>query len=104
MLTLDLLNNYTFTSRAFIYENTRVCSSITLTIQELVTMYGNTKIIVNSNGELVIDGGTLENADIELNTGGKLVIKNGGSIIMRDGLDFYAPPGATVIIEEGMIN
>lgn len=74
-----------------------------LTIKSTITLYGNTKIIVEPNGEFVIDGGTLENADIELYSGSKLVLKNGGTIIMRNGKDFYAPTGATVTIEEGMI-
>jgi len=45
----------------------------------------------------------LQNADIELNTGSKLTLKNGGTIIMRNGKDFYAPIGTTVTIEEGEI-
>jgi hypothetical protein len=74
-----------------------------MTIKSTITLYGNTKIIVEANGELVIDGGVLENADIELNSGSKLVLKNGGTIIMRNNKDFYVPIGAIVTIEEGMI-
>jgi hypothetical protein len=75
-----------------------------LTIKSIITLYGNTKIIVEQNGELLIDGGELQNADIELNSGSKLVLKNGGTIKMRNGKNFSAPIGASVTIEEGVIN
>lgn len=74
-----------------------------LTIKSTITLYGNTKIKVEPNGELVIDSGILQNADIELNAGSKLVLKNGGTIIMRHGKSFYAPIGAIVTINEGLI-
>lgn len=101
--TLWVETDYTFTARAFWYNNTVVCGTAKLTIKSPITLYGNTKIIVEPNGELVIDGGTLQNADIELNVGSRLVLRNGGTIIMRNGTDFFAPIGATVNIENGLI-
>jgi len=101
--TIHILTNYTFTSRAFWYNNTCVCSFSKLTIKSQITLYGNTKIIVEPNAELVIDGGILQNADIELKVGSKLILKNGGTITMRNGKDFYAPIGTAVTIEEGEI-
>ena len=74
-----------------------------LTVMSTITLYGNTKIIVEQNGELVIDGGELKNADLELDAGSKLVLKNGGTITMRNGKIFSAPVGAIVTIDEGMI-
>lgn len=104
MHTLNLMSDFTFSLRAFLYENILVCNSTRLTIQSTITQYGNTKITVQSNGELIIDGGELQNADLELNVGSKLILKNGGKINMRNGKDFYAPIGASVTIEEGEIN
>lgn len=101
--TTHVVTDSTFTSRAFFYTNTCVCSMSKLTINTTITMYGNTKIIVEPNAELVIDGGLLENADIKLNDGSKIVLKNGGTIIMREGKNFYAPIGAIVKIENGLI-
>lgn len=101
--TIHIAADSIFTSRAFFYTKTCVCSYSKLTIKSTITLYGNTKIIVEPNGEFVIDGGILENADIELNPGSKLVLKNGGTILMRDGKDFYAPIGASVTIEDGLI-
>ena len=101
--TLHTLIDLTYSSRMFLYSNLCVCSMSKLTITSIITLYGNTKIIVEPNGELIIDGGTLQNADIVLRTGSKLTLKNGGSIIMRNGKDFNAPIGATVTIDEGQI-
>lgn len=101
--TFWVVTDSTITARAFWYRNTVVWDSAQLTIKSPITLYGSTKIIVEPNGELVIDGGTLQNADIELNVGSRLVLKNGGTIIMRKGKDFYAPIGATVKIENGLI-
>ncbi len=91
------------TEISVLMENTCVCSMAKLTIKSPVTLYGSTKIIVEPNGELIIDGGVLPTADIELKVGSKLVLKNGGSILMRNGKDFIAPIGASVIIEDGML-
>ena len=102
--TTHISSNITYRYNAFFYTNTCVCSMSKLTIKSTITLYGNTKIIVEPDGELVIDGGVLQNADIELNAGSKLVLKNGGTINMRNGKDFYAPIGAIVTIEEGQIN
>ena len=102
--TTHTVTDVTYTSRAYFYTTTCVCSMSKLTIKSTITIYGNAKIIVEQNGELVIDGGELQNADIELNVGSKLVLKNGGTIKMRNGKNFYAPIGASVTIEEGEIN
>jgi len=58
---------------------------------------------IESGGELIIDGGTITNADISFATGGKLTIKNGGKLIMRTNTDFEVPVGALVEIENGEI-
>lgn len=101
--TIHITTNSTYMSRAFLYTNICVCNMSKLTIESTITQYGNTKIIVEPNGELVIDGGVLQNADIELNSGSILILKNGGTIKMRNGKDFYSPIGATVTINEGII-
>lgn len=101
--TTHIATNLTYTERAFSYTNICVCNMSKLTIQSTLTLYGNTKIVVEPNGELVIDGGILQNADIELSVGSRLSLKNGGCVIMRNGKDFYAPIGANVTISEGMI-
>ena len=55
-------------------------------------------------GMLIIDGGTLQNADIEMIPGSQLVIRNNGVINMAPGKTFSVPQGVEVYIESGKIN
>lgn len=64
----------------------------------------NCKIYVESGGTLVVDGGRLLHANIELNPSSNLVIKNNGLIHMKPGVLFNAPIGANVTIESGEIS
>ena len=73
-----------------------------LTIQSEVELMGNSRVIVESGGQLVVDGGTLSNVDIDLKAGATLRIINGGIIETRN--DFVAPVGAVVDIQHGSIN
>lgn len=85
-----------------LYSNIRITSSGQLTIQSEVELMGNSRVIVESGGQLVVDGGTLSNVDIDLKAGATLRIINGGIIETRN--DFVAPVGAVVDIQHGSIN
>lgn len=84
-----------------LYSNIRVTSSGQLTVQSEVKLMGNSRVIVEQGGQLVIDGGTLSNAEIELKVGASLQITNGGVIENRN--DFIVPTGAIVNITNGEI-
>lgn len=75
-----------------------------LTISATTTLTGDSKIRVCEGGTLVVDGGTLQNADITMVPGSTLIIRNGGVINMASGKEFKAPIGAIVTIESGEIN
>jgi hypothetical protein len=75
----------------------------TLTITRTTTLTGNAKIRVCEGGILIIDGGALQNADITMVPGGKLIIRHGGLITMASGKRLIAPKGAIIQIEEGHI-
>ena len=75
-----------------------------LTITGTTTQSGNSKIRVCENGTLIVDGGTLQNADIEMIPGSSLIVRNGGIINMASGKDFDIPVGVQVNIENGVIN
>ena len=66
-------------------------------------MANGTKLTVQFNGTIVIDGGTLQNADLLLNSGCHVIMKNGGSIIMRSGKKFNSPLGTIIDITNGNI-
>lgn len=84
-----------------LYSNIRITSSGLLTVQSEVELMGNSRVIVESGGQLVVDGGTLSNVDIDLKAGASLRIINGGIIQTRN--DFVAPEGAIVDITHGEI-
>jgi hypothetical protein len=89
---------------AFIFCRMGIVNGGTVTINGTTTMYDTAKIRVCEGGALIIDGGTINNAIIDLVPGGTLVIKNGGVINMANGYDFHAPIGAVLTIENGEIN
>lgn len=75
-----------------------------LTISGTTTMSGNATIRVCEGGILIVDGGTIENADLALVPGCTLILRNGGIINLAAGKTFEAPIGAIVTIESGEIN
>ena len=75
-----------------------------LTITGTTSLTGNGKIRVCEGGILEIDGGTIQNADLELVPGCQVIVKNNGKIYMASGKTFDAPEGAVVDIPYGSIN
>lgn len=75
-----------------------------LTISGTTTLSGNSRIRVCENGTLIVDGGTLQNANIEMVPGSSLIVRNGGIINIASGQDFDIPVGVQVNIEDGVIN
>ena len=75
-----------------------------LTISGTTVMSSDTNIRVCENGTLIIDGGTLQNANLTLVPGCTVILRNGGIINMASGSTFNAPVGAVVKIESGEIH
>ena len=84
-----------------IYSNIRIANNGQLTIQSDIELMGNSRVIVESGGKLIIDGGTLSNVDLVLKAGSTLRIINGGVIDTSNG--FEAPLGVTVDVVYGQI-
>lgn len=75
-----------------------------LTITGTLSLTGNSRIRVCEGGILEIDGGTLQNADLELIPGCQVIIKNNGKVDMANGKTFEIPEGTVVDIPYGSIN
>ena len=75
-----------------------------LTISGTMTMANGAKIRVCENGTLIIDGGTINNANLVLIPGCHVIIRNNGTINMASGIVFDAPKGVVVDVESGTIN
>lgn len=76
----------------------------TLTITGTTTLIGDSKIRVCEGGILIVDGGTLQDADITMVPGSTLIVRNNGVVNMATGKAFVAPKGVVVDIESGTIN
>lgn len=75
-----------------------------LIITGTTTLTGASKIRVCEGGMLTIDGGILQNADIEMVPGSQFVIRNNGVVSMASGKTFRVPKGVEVYIGSGKIN
>lgn len=75
-----------------------------LIITGTTTLTGASKIRVCEGGMLTINGGILQNADIEMVPGSQLAIWNNGVINMAPGKKFNVPKGVEVYIGSGKIN
>lgn len=94
----------TYNSNNTITQHLGVVNGGTITVKATTTMSGNGKIRVCEGGKLIVDGGTLQNADLELVPGCQVVVKNNGKVNMASGKTFDAPEGAVVEIPYGSIN
>ena len=85
------------------YENIIIPNGRTLTLTGSIMSMGNTSITVEAGGTLVIDGGLLANAKINLFSSSHLILRHGAIIYLNKDHDFTAPIGSIVEIEEGEI-
>ena len=86
--TYTVSGNVTYTSSQTLKCNIRIPSNTSLTIKNTLNLFGRVKIYIESNGQLIVDGGVVTNADINMSSGGKITLKNGGIIVMQTGKDF----------------
>jgi len=75
-----------------------------LTVNNSVVMNEQSSIRICEGGTFVVDGGTIHNAKLEIVPGSCLILRNNGSINIRDGYGFNAPLGAELIVECGVIS
>lgn len=96
--TITYSNNQTITNRIGIVKNG------ILTINGTSTLLGDAIIRVGESGTLIVDGGTLQNANLDLVPGCHIIVCNNGTINMASGLTFSAPAGVIVDVQNGSIN
>ena len=97
-----LYNNTTISNNESLSSNIEIYHGVTLTITGAAYCLENVKI-KNCGGTIIVDGGVLANADIELVPPCSLIIKNGGSIYMKKNKDLIIPTGCIFEIEEGQV-
>lgn len=98
---LVVSSSFTMDTDTQVYGNILITNTGTLTIQSDIELMGNSCVIVESGGSLIVDGGTLTNVDIILKEGASLQITHNGTIEIRETFD--AQIGAMVDIVYGKI-
>lgn len=101
---VTIKTNICYTADSIITQRIGIVNGGTLTISGTSTLSGNAKIRVCEGGTLIVDGGTLSDADIDLIPTSTLILRNGGTINMASGKTLSAPVGVIVQIDEGEIN
>ena len=97
-------NSITYNSNNSINQHLGIVNGGIITVKATSVISGTGRIRVCEGGKLIVDGGTLQNADLELVPGCEVVVKNNGKINMASGKTFEAPEGALVDIPYGSIN
>lgn len=98
---LVVSSSFTMDTDTQVYGNILITNTGTLTIQSDIELMGNSSVIVESGGCLIVDGGTLTNVDVILKEGASLQITHNGTIEIRETFD--AQIGAMVDIVYGKI-
>lgn len=105
-LTTDLYlyGNYVYDRDLNMHRNIIIPNGSVLRIKGNMTLCDNKQISVYGGGTLIIDGGTVNDAVINLDSNSTLNIQNNGIINMRQNQAFNAPVGAVVNISSGQVN
>lgn len=100
---LIINGNQTYTTQQSAYSHIDIKPDATLIVSGVLNMFGRSAITVENGGKLIVDGGVITNADIQLQSGSQLQLMNGGVIVVRTNSDFYAPVGSVVNATHGKI-
>lgn len=95
--------NTTYSINTTISSNIYVLSGGTLTITATLTMTNNAKIVVADGGAVIVDGGIIKNAILQLSSGSSLTVRFFGWIKLLSGNELDVPAGAQMTIDCGGI-
>ena len=86
-----------------VYNHYVIWKGAEVKITHNLTFNNETKLIVDKNSTLIIDGATLSNVILLVQPESSVVIKNNGKIIHRQTHDFMIPIGSTFELKYGLI-
>ena len=101
--TLMVNDSITIDNTEYLYNHIQVNSNGVLTVETDTEFWGELKLTVKNGGTLIVDGIIMDNTELSLESGGHLIVRNGGTLKLRSGKSFYAPIGAVVDISSGNI-
>lgn len=87
----------------YLYNNIIIGNGGSLTISSDIILYKDAYIFVESGGELIIDNGSIKQANIRLKSGANMNIRNNGTVILGSADNFVTETGATLNIYSGGI-
>lgn len=91
---------YCVYDNTLLFNHVRIADGGILTIKGYLLCHSNTALTIENGGELIVDGGTLSNVRIIMDEGGRITLRNKGTIFMRSGITLDE---GTVSIESGTI-
>lgn len=101
--TIFVTSNETASNYGYKYNHICINSGATLNITNSMIMHNGATITVRNGGSLIIDGGILDNASVNLLPGSRFVIKNNGLVKLASGNDLNIPLGVNAEIPHGCI-
>lgn len=101
---ITITTTVTYGSGTTISDQIVIDSGGVLIITGTVTMNSSGLIKILNNGNLIVNGGTLQGAKVEMVSGGTLVVINNGTINRASDSALVAPYGANVYIYSGTVN
>ena len=80
----------------YVYNNVRIVSGGKLTVSADVKKYSTSSIIVESGGELIINGGTITRGNVVVKSNGKMSITGNGEIRLNNSNNFKIEKGGVL--------
>lgn len=101
--TLVINDSVEYNTRQCLYSHIKIVQNGTLIVKNILNLLGLVTITIENGGKLVIDGGTITNANLDMKDGSQLKLLNDGLLVCRTNSDFSAPQGAIVYLNYGKI-
>lgn len=90
--------------KRFIYNHTVITEGHSLSLNKETVFYNNVKLKVQRGGTLIVDAAVVCNADIIIETGANLIVRNNAEIKFAKNKALVIPVGANFELISGVIN
>ncbi len=101
--TIYISSSEIYEDLSSVYNHICIKANGVLTVTNAMNFYNGADIIVEGNGTLCVNAGTLNNANIYLNEGSILNITNGGTINLEKGKKLDIPLDVNFFIDHGSV-
>ena len=96
-------NDTTLSLSSPVYNHYVIWKGATVTITQDISYDNGSKLIIDKNSTLIIDGATLNNVTLLPQAGSSTIIRNDGNIIHHTSGEFEIPLGATFELQHGIV-